>query len=107
MMLEYSRKIDWQINSDVKIELTKRWIDTSRLLISTTKGSVFIKGQLVFYGNKAAIEMADKLSILKNMNSAIRGLRNVRSIRWKLDGFQLIGTQWNLEKGKEKPSSPS
>ena len=106
-MVEYSRKIDWQINNNVKIELVKRWINVQKLRITTTKGNVEVKGDLEFTG-KASQDMEESaiVSMLKTLDIALKGLPNVRNIKWELDCFKKVGARWQATKsskiGKEK-----
>ncbi|MEW6556818.1 MAG: hypothetical protein AB1349_05620 [Elusimicrobiota bacterium] len=108
-MVEYSRKMDWQINNNVKIELVKRWINTQKLRITTTKGNTEIKGELEFTG-KAAHDMEEVaiMNMLKNLDMALKGVPNLRDIKWDLDLFKKVGSRWQpvkslkAEKEKEK-----
>ena len=101
--MEYSARIDWQINNNVKQELTKRWIDISKLRISTTKGVVEIKGAISFTGQAGGdTELSTIMNKLKNIDRAIRGINYVRDIHWKLDNWKKIGSRWVPSEIEEK-----
>ena len=105
--MEYDRKIDWQINNNVKIELVKRWINVQKLKITTTKGNVEIKGELDFTGTASKdMEAASILNMLKTVDMALKGIPNTRDVKWNLDRFQRVGARWqptkSLKADKEK-----
>lgn len=107
--MEYTRKIDWQINNDVKVELVKRFIDVQALRISTTKGVVDIEGELKFVGKD--VEMKDIPFYMRNVDRALRGITYLRDIRWKLIGWKKEGDVFkpvavyreDIEKRKKSP----
>ena len=97
--MEYNRKIDWQINNNVKIELVKRWINVQKVRIITTNGNVEIKGELEFTGNDAKdMEESAIMNMLKNLDMMLKGIPNIRDIKWNLDRFQRVGAQWHENK---------
>ncbi|MDO8734579.1 MAG: hypothetical protein Q7K21_05425 [Elusimicrobiota bacterium] len=97
--MEYDRKIDWQINNNVKIELVKRWINVQKLKITTTKGNVEIKGELDFTGSAAKdLEESAVISMLKTLDMALKGIPNTRDVKWNLDRFQRVGARWQITK---------
>ncbi|MDD5687818.1 MAG: hypothetical protein PHE88_08315 [Elusimicrobia bacterium] len=105
-MVEYSRKMDWQINNNVKIELVKRWVDVQKLRICTTKGNVEIKGSLEFTGRAAQdLEAVAVMNLLKNLDLALKGISNLRDVKWDLDCWKKVGSRWQpakVSKEKEK-----
>ncbi len=100
--MEYSRKIDWQINNAVKTELVKRWVDTSKVRISTTKGNVELKGSLEFTGQGTSIydSPSTVMNMLKNLELAIKSLSNVRSVKFELDSWKKTGGRWEYTSPK-------
>jgi len=94
--MDYSRKIDWQINNSVKTELVKRWIDTSKVRISTTKGNVEIRGALEFIGQ--GINIYDSpttiMNMLRTLELAIKAISNVRSVKFELTSWKKTGGHW-------------
>lgn len=98
-MVEYDRKTDWQINNNVKIELVKRWINVQKLRITTTKGNVEIKGDLEFTGKALQdLEESAVMNMLKNLDMALKGISNLRDVKWNLDCFQKVGSRWQAIK---------
>ncbi|MFH0947817.1 MAG: hypothetical protein V1833_02315 [Elusimicrobiota bacterium] len=97
--MEYDRKIDWQINNNVKIELVKRWINVQKVRITTTRGNVEIKGDLEFTGSAAKdMEESAIMNMLKTLDMALKGLPNIRDVKWDLDSFQKTGSRWQTSK---------
>lgn len=93
--MEFDRKIDWQINNNVKIELVKRWINVQKLRITSAKGNVEIKGDLEFTGKFASdMDGAAVQSFLKSLDLVLKGLPNLRSVKWQLTGWQKVGARW-------------
>jgi len=94
--MDYSRKIDWQINNAVKTELVKRWIDTSKVRISTTKGNVEIRGALEFIGQ--GINIYDSpttiMNMLRTLELAIKAISNVRNVKFELASWKKTGGHW-------------
>lgn len=100
--MEYTRKMDWQLNNNVKIELVKKWIDVQKLRITAVKGNVEIKGELVFTGKFATdMDNAATVSFLKTVDMALRGLPNLRSVKWNLSGWQKTGVRWAPTTGQK------
>ncbi|MBN1384847.1 MAG: hypothetical protein JW983_08205 [Elusimicrobia bacterium] len=101
--MEYTRKMDWQLNNAVKTELVKRWVDTQKLRITTSKGYVEIKGELVFTGKLATdMDRAAIISFLKTLDMMLKGLPNLRGVKWKLDAWQKVGVRWEPTAGHKK-----
>ena len=105
--MEYDRRIDWQINNNIKIELVKRWINVQKLKITTTKGNVEIRGVLEFTGTAAQdMEESAILGMLKTVDMALKGIPNTRDVKWNLDRFQRVGARWqptkSVKSDKEK-----
>lgn len=109
--MEFDRKIDWQINNNVKIELVKRWVNVQKLRITSAKGYVEIKGDLEFTGKFATdLDRAAVQNFLKTLDMVLRGLPNLRGVKWQLSGWQRVGTRWvenavqqrQQERAKEK-----
>lgn len=101
--MEYSRKMDWQINNNVKVELVKRWIDVQKLRIASSKGIVEIRGALGFTGkNEQSMEIPAIMGVLKTLDMVLKGLPNVRDVKWHLDNWQKLGVNWQLTKVGEK-----
>jgi len=102
--MEYSRKLDWEINKNVKAELVRRWIDVNKLRISTTKGNVEIKGSLEFTGQGKNVydSPVTVIHLLKNLESTIKALPTVKSIKFQLDTYKKTGTRWEYTSPKEK-----
>ena len=97
--MEYDRRIDWQINNNVKIELVKRWMNVQKLKITTTKGNVEIKGDLDFTGKAAQdLEESAVMNMLKTLDMALKGIPNLRDVKWNLDCFQKVGSRWQMIK---------
>jgi hypothetical protein len=93
--MEYDKKIDWQINNNVKTELVKRWVNTQKLRITSTKGNVEIRGDLEFTGKYAGeMDNASTQSFLKTLDLALKGLPNLRSVKWQVTGWQRVGARW-------------
>ena len=91
-----SSKEDWKINNNVKIELVKRWINPAKLKINTTKGNVWIKGELEFTG-KAKDEFTTPVvivNVLKQLDLVIRAIPNVKSTKYEIVGWNRKGTKW-------------
>ena len=100
--MEYTRKMDWQLNNNVKTELVKKWIDVQKLRITAVKGNVEIKGVLIFTGKFATdMDNAAIVSFLKTIDMALRGLPNLRSVKWNLSGWQKIGVRWAPTTGQK------
>ncbi|HAM39234.1 MAG: hypothetical protein A2474_08215 [Elusimicrobia bacterium RIFOXYC2_FULL_34_12] len=94
-MVDFSRKMDWQINNNVKVELVKRWINVQKLSISSIKGNVEIKGEIEFTGKLAQDkDRTAILNFLKMTDLALRGISNVRSVKWNITGWQRVGNRW-------------
>ena len=98
--MEYSTTIDWQISKTIKHELVKRYIDVTRLGISTTKGIVEIKGDMNFQvkadNEKEFAAVAEKI---KKIDIALRHVAFVREIHWKLANMKKVGLHWVPIKG--------
>ncbi|OGS46120.1 MAG: hypothetical protein A2539_03260 [Elusimicrobia bacterium RIFOXYD2_FULL_34_15] len=94
-MVEFSRKMDWQINNNVKVELVKRWINVQKLSISSMKGNVEIKGEIEFTGKLAQDrDRTAVLNFLKMTDLALKGISNVRNVKWDITGWQRVGNRW-------------
>ncbi|MCK5534973.1 hypothetical protein KAI68_07645 [bacterium] len=91
-----SVKDDWKINTAVKRELVKRWIDPGKLRISTVKGVVNLKGVLTFTGKGQddAGVLTVVMGILKNLELAILAIPQVRSVHFKMEGWKKTGGRW-------------
>ena len=93
--MEYDRRIDWQINNNIKIELVKRWINVQKLSISSMKGNVEIKGEIEFTGKLAQDrDRTAVLNFLKMTDLALKGISNVRNVKWDITGWQRVGNRW-------------
>jgi hypothetical protein len=93
--MDFDRKIDWQINNNVKIELVKRWVNVQKLRITSTKGNVEIKGELEFVGKNAGeLDNAAIANFLKSLDMALKGLPNLRTVKWELTTWQRVGNRW-------------
>lgn len=100
-MGETSIKDDWKINTAVKAELIKRWIDPAKLRISTVKGRVSLTGGLTFTGkglNDAGVLVVVK-GILKNLELALMNIHKVKSVQFKIEGWKKTGGRWDQAKG--------
>jgi len=95
-MREYKRQDDWRLNNEVKIQLVRRWIDVSKMKISTTKGICEISGELIFTGQNADLELQSKIHILKDMHNALKGLPMMRDVKWNLHGWQKMGNHFSI-----------
>lgn len=95
MAVEYNRKIDWQINGNVKVELVKRYLDTNQLKISTTKGVCDIGGKIELTGQAGKdADPTTLMLLLKKLELALRSVPFLKAVRWSIDGWQRQGTQW-------------
>ena len=103
-MSDFDRKVDWQINNNIKVELVKRWIDVQKLRIMCTKGNVEIKGELEFTGKLAAErDPTTVINFLKTLDLVLKGLPNVKSIKWDLHGWNKVGAKWVPGQGNTGP----
>ncbi|HCJ66808.1 MAG TPA: hypothetical protein DHV62_05635 [Elusimicrobia bacterium] len=102
--MEYTRKIDWQINHGVKTELVKRCIDVSKVCISTTKGNVEIKGQMQFTGQGVNIYDSPTTiaSMLRKLELAIRAISYVRGVKFQFDSWKRMGSHWEYNPPKRE-----
>ena len=92
----YSKQIDWKINSSVKQELVRLWIDVSKIVVSTTKGVVDISGAVNFTGAFAnEKELANLVNKLKSADTIVRSIYGVRDVRWKLKNWTKTGNTWS------------
>ena len=96
-MREYRRQDDWKIICNVKIELTKRWVDVAKLKIFCTRGVVEIEGSLEFTGQgKSAMDSTQTIAnALKKYDAALRSISMVRDIKWRLVGWEIRGRMWS------------
>ncbi|MBI3292820.1 MAG: hypothetical protein HYZ73_08455 [Elusimicrobia bacterium] len=94
-MSEYSRRDDWQVNQQVKIELTKRGVDVSSVTISTIKGIVDIQGDLRMTSKlNQDVEPLWLAHFLKQLDLVLRGIYRVRDVRWQIEGWRRQGFRW-------------
>ncbi len=96
-MKEYQKKDDWKIIKHVQADLVRKYIDITKLKINSTRGNVEIGGMLEFTGQaRGAMDSVMTISnALKNMNVGLRSISNLRTIKWKLQGWELRGQKWN------------
>jgi hypothetical protein len=93
---DYSRKDDWKIITNVRMELNKRWVNCNSIKINCTRGVVDIEGMLEFtgQGRNAMDSVTTVANMLKKFDTALRGLPMVRDIKWKLAGWERTGRFW-------------
>jgi len=89
---------EWKINTQVKIILNRNWIDVPKLLVSTVKNTVCIKGELSFTGDKVDGRNEPAVSSqLRKAEREILALRNVRYVDWRITGWRKTKTKWERE----------
>jgi len=95
-MVEYTKQVDWQINSAALQELVKRGVDVKRLQITSTRGILEIRGTLAF--GAATIEDLDVMLVfnkLRIIDRTMRGIPYLRDIQWKLLNWKKVGQNWH------------
>ena len=99
-----SVKDDWKINTAVKAELVKRWIDPGKIKISTVKGRVTLTGKLTFTGkglDDAGVLIVVK-GILKNLELALMNIHRVKSVQFRIVGWKKTGGRWDQTKADKE-----
>ncbi|MBD3271595.1 MAG: hypothetical protein GF384_03540 [Elusimicrobia bacterium] len=96
-MKEYNKRDDWKIIQTVKQELNKRWVDVGKLKIDCTRGVLQIQGELDFTGQgKSAMDSVTSIAVaLRKYDAALKGLSNVRDVKWHLLGWEKHGRLWS------------
>ena len=70
---------DWEINVLVRAALVKRWVDIRKVHISTTRGTVHLKGTIGFKGAGTVEEHQSFYMVqIERDIKAIRGVKGVR-----------------------------
>lgn len=68
-------------------------------MINTTHGVVFVKGELVFTG---VLRGEDNIFIiskkLKKIEQEVLNLKEVKSLKWELIGYQRLGSKGSWER---------
>ena len=94
-MVEYSPRIDWQINNTVTHELVKKKINMNKIRVSTTKGVVEISGELSFENRDVEeMEVMDVFNRMKIIDRVIRAVAYVRDLQWRLNNWTKVGVRW-------------
>lgn len=94
-MVEYSPKVDFEINKLVSEELIKKYVDVSKLRISTTKCVTEIKGELVFTGSLAGeTDPGVILNMMRKIDLGLKSITYLRDVRWKLENWEKKGSKW-------------
>jgi hypothetical protein len=89
---------EWKINTQVKIILSRNWIDVPKLLVTTVKNTVCIKGELSFTGDKVDGRNEPAVSNqLRKVEREILALRNVRHVDWRISGWRKAKNRWERE----------
>ena len=91
--------MDWKINTYVKSELVKCWINTEKIRISTVKGVVHLKGVLQFVGRAQDDANVPVLviGVLKKLELAINSIRGVKGVQFELKGWKKSGGRWTKQ----------
>lgn len=76
--------------------LVRRGIDTSKLTVSSTKGSVMVTGFLK--GRSKNTELKQGADI-KMLDSSLRRIPNLKGIQWNLTNWRRDGTAWKKVAG--------
>jgi hypothetical protein len=95
----------WKINNQVKIILSRNWINVPKLLVNTVKDTVCIKGELGFTGDK--VDGHSEFAVANQLRKAEReilALRNVRHVDWRLSGWRKSKNRWEREGFKPSKS---
>ncbi|MGQ0644443.1 MAG: hypothetical protein ACT4O3_03010 [Elusimicrobiota bacterium] len=92
------KKKDGQLVSNVRVQLVRRWIDTSRLDVYVEKGSVEIHGSLVF-SNMVSPTEAEFAREIRGVETAVRTVHGVRDLHWKLANWEKVGLRWKKKRG--------
>ncbi|MBA3066515.1 hypothetical protein KJ633_01010 [bacterium] len=91
----------WEINNKVKGALTRNWVDVIRLMISTVKDVVVIKGDLKFKGGKVSSDSDTAvIDVLKKIERELRQGTDVKNIKWELTQWEKKGGKWYKKKLK-------
>lgn len=82
---------DRMINIRVDQTLVKRGIDTSKISVSSTKGSVSITGFLK--GRSKSNELKSSNDV-KQLDMSLRRIPNLKGVTWHLTNWRRDGTAW-------------
>lgn len=95
-MVEYSARTDWKINVMARDELVKKWVDVSKLRVSTTRGVIEIAGELVFVGKAAEdVELLSLINRLRAIDRSLKMIYGVRDVKWNLSNWKKTGSRWS------------
>ena len=73
---------DWEINVLVRAALVRRWVDIRRIHISTTRGTVHLKGTISFRG-AGTVEDQQPLYMVQ-VEKDIKAIKGVKGVRMDL-----------------------
>jgi len=82
---------DRTINVRVDQMLVRRGIDTSKLMVSSAKGTVTVTGFLK--GRSKNTELKAGADI-KMLDSSLRRIPNLKGVQWNLSNWRRDGTAW-------------
>ena len=93
----------WEINNKVKGALTRNWVDVLKLMISTVRDVVVIKGELKFKGgNVSSGSETAVIDVLKKIERELRQSKDIKNIKWELTQWEKRGGKWHKKKLKHE-----
>lgn len=90
---------DRTINIRVDQTLVRRGIDTSKISVSAAKGSVLITGFLKARSKHYEIKSS---SDMKQLDSSLRRIPNLKSVSWQITNWRREGTTWKKLLGAQE-----
>jgi hypothetical protein len=95
---------DRMINIRVDQTLVRRGIDTSKITVSSAKGTVSIAG---FLKGRSKTNDIKSSNDVKQIDHFLRRIPNVKGITWHLQNWRRDGTAWKKIHSPEEEGRPA
>lgn len=92
---------DFRINAQARQVLVRNWLELQTITAVSVNGVLYVKGVLHCRGNRSVTS-----ELLQKLDVELRGIREVKRIRWQLENWQQDDFCWRPVAGGANGQRP-